>query len=357
MGKPDVLGSMSFRRLAEPREGAFDLLVPEGWLLEGGIVRANLMQQQVSAQTIAAKVDFAVKRDAQGSVMIRWCPEVMYCDMRFSSVAGFFPQGSNYMGMLVWSAMSAQDFATQMLFPWAHPQASDGRVEAQEAQPKWIEEHRAGAAARGLLTNLQYDAACVTVSYQEGGVRYREKLYVLLEAMFPLGVGSWSNKNSYYMRAPEDEFATWEPILTHMRTSSRSNYAWQANEIVSQEVLSRAFLNAQQAEQYRAQRALQVQRELQQSAQQMLEHKRRVHAEIRNDQYLTMSNQEEYVNPITKEIDTGSNQWLYRWVTPAGEEFYTDEEFADPNDTSVLGRNDWQRTPVRPRYPEGAAPA
>ena len=63
MGKPDVLGSMSFRRLAEPREGAFDLLVPEGWLLEGGIVRANLMQQQVSAQTIAAKVDFAVLED------------------------------------------------------------------------------------------------------------------------------------------------------------------------------------------------------------------------------------------------------------------------------------------------------
>ncbi|NLG28017.1 MAG: hypothetical protein GX557_08905 [Chloroflexi bacterium] len=351
------LGEMAFVRVNEPRENAFSLALPEGWQLEGGIVRENLAREAVSAQSIAAKVDLAVKRDTEGSVMLRWCPEILYCDLRYSPGGGIglFPQGSNYMGMLVWPAMSAEDFATQMLFPWAHPQASDVRVEAREAQPQWIDDYRQGVAARGLLTNLQYDAACVTLSYREANTRYREKVYVLLEAMFPLGVGTWSNKSSLCLRAPETEFAAWEPVLSYVRDSGQPNHAWQASEIVTQEILSQSFLDAQQAAQWRAQRQLQVQRELQRAAEQILEHKRRVHAEIRNDQYLTLTSQEEYLNPITRRIDMGSNQWRYRWVTDSGQEFYTNEEFLNPNDRRVLGRYDWQRTPVRPRYPDGPA--
>ena len=60
-----------FQPRNEPNENAFSLLVPQGWLVEGGIQRANLMNQVVSAQTIEAKVDFALKRDPQGSVMLR----------------------------------------------------------------------------------------------------------------------------------------------------------------------------------------------------------------------------------------------------------------------------------------------
>lgn len=352
--EPD-LKTMTFQRLNEPRENAFNLLVPAGWQLEGGIMRGDLMHQVVSAQTIAAKVDFAVKRDAQGSVMIRWCPEIVYCDMRYSPGGGmgFFQPGSNYMGMLVWPILSAQDFITQMLFPWAHPQASQGKVEAQESLPKWVEEYRQQVTAHGLAANLQYDAACVTMTYVEDGVRYREKAYTIIEAMFPLGVGNWSNKNAFYLRAPEDEFAAWERVLMFMRDSAQPNYQWQAREVVNQEFLSQAFLNAQQAEQWRAQRALQVQRQLQHAAEQMLEHKRRVNAEIRNDMYLMLTNQEEYMNPITNRVDFGSNQWRYRWVSPSGEEFYTNEEFHNPNDRSVLNRHDWEPTPVRPRYPDG----
>ena len=58
---------MRFRRVAEPREHAFTILVPQGWLSEGGIVRVNPAGAGGTANAIAAKVDFAVKREAQGT--------------------------------------------------------------------------------------------------------------------------------------------------------------------------------------------------------------------------------------------------------------------------------------------------
>jgi len=105
-------GNIIFQRKMEPTEGAFSVAVPQGWLIEGGIVRANHITQKISAQTIEAKVDASIKRDPSGSVMIRACPEIKYCDMRMSSVGrmGLFPPGSNYMGMIVWPVMPAQQF-------------------------------------------------------------------------------------------------------------------------------------------------------------------------------------------------------------------------------------------------------
>jgi len=40
-----------------------------------------------AANSIAAKCDFTVKRDAQGSVLIRFLPDVLYIDLRGSPAA------------------------------------------------------------------------------------------------------------------------------------------------------------------------------------------------------------------------------------------------------------------------------
>jgi hypothetical protein len=67
---------LGLRRAPEPNEGAFTVLVPEGWLVEGGIMRTNLMNQVVDAQSTEAKLDLTVKRDPAATVAIRWCPEI-----------------------------------------------------------------------------------------------------------------------------------------------------------------------------------------------------------------------------------------------------------------------------------------
>ena len=97
---------------------------------------------------------------------------------------------------------------------------------------------------------------------------------------------------------------------------------------------------------------LQIQQQMQQVDREIQENRMRTNAEIMNDNYLNLMELEEYVNPITNEVETGSNQWDYRWVNADGDEFYTDDETDDPNIPNLLNRDDWQKSKVRPRFPQ-----
>jgi len=340
--------SLILERKSEPRENAFSLQAPQGWIFEGGIQRANHMVQQVTAQTVEAKADFAIKKDIAGSVMMRLCPEMKYCDPRF--LAGFFPAGGNYGGRIVCQVMQAAQFLVNICFPWAHPRASQMQVVSSQAWDETVGDFRARAQKQGMP--FTYEGAEVAFRYFEDGVEYLEKAYTVIKNTGAAIAGQWSNKNTWYLRAPAVEMDAWEPVLRHIQRSIKFNVEWLAQELAMQEFLSGAFRQALNAEQARARRALELQHYLQKSQNEILEHRRQTHAEIRNDDYLWLTGQEEYVNPYTNEIDTGSNQYRHRWVTSSGDEFYTDEESINPNyDGGVLGRQDWKHTPVRPRRP------
>jgi hypothetical protein len=341
-----------FQRLAEPNENAFTIAVPKGWQLEGGIHRADLMHHVVDAQSIEAKLDLSVKSDSSGRVMIRWCPEYKFCDMRMNPAAMMFPPGSNYAGMIVQPMMSAVDFIIHSVLPWAHPNTQDVQVIEQGNQPLLEEAYQQRMAALGFPARFSYDGGSVTFSYTENGVHYHEKAQVVIENMGPIAGGMWSNKDTILLRAPQDEFEIWEPVLHHIQESLQLNFSWLAQEMVNQEFLAKSFLNAQQAQQARERRFLELQQQIQQMDRQIAEHRMRTNAEIMNDNYLTLMELEEYVNPITNEVETGSNQWDYRWVNAEGDEFYTDNEYHDPNIPGLLNCSDWQRTPVRPRFPQ-----
>jgi len=154
------------------------------------------------------------------------------------------------------------------------------------------------------------------------------------------------------VRAPEEEYESWEPVLRHVQESVKLNHQWLAQEIVNQEFLSRSFLNAQQASMARDRRMLEVRQHMQEMDRQIVEHRQRTNAEIHNDAYLTLMSLEEYVNPYTNESEVGSDQWEHRWVTESGDVYYTDEQNDDPNIPSALNRSDWRKTPVRPRFPQ-----
>jgi hypothetical protein len=260
------------------------LSVPHGWLLEGGILRADLTRhvdrRVVDAQSIEAKLDLAVKRDAAGSVMIRWCPEIKYCDMRASPAGtmGFFPPGSAVQGMTVSPLMSAQDFLIHVVFPWAHPQARRAQVVARETQPLLCQRYRQRIAALGILTNLQYDGGIVTFAYAEDGIRFEEKAQAVIESMGAMAGGMWSNKDTILVRAPEGELGDWEPILRHAQESVKIEPSWLAHEIVNQEFLSRSFLNAQQASIARDRRMLEIQQQIQQLDREIVQHRARTNA-------------------------------------------------------------------------------
>ena len=63
---------------------------------------------------------------------------------------------------------------------------------------------------------------------------------------------------------------------------------------------------------------------------------------------LTLTGQD-YINPFTHEVERGSNEWKYRWVTPSGEEVYSNADNYDPNFDSNINRTDFKRSAVRER--------
>ncbi len=329
-----------FQRVSEGREKAFDLLIPKGWVTEGGIFRVDPTAQGGAAQSIAAKLDFSVKKDRAGSVMIRWLPDILYFDARMSPAGqmGLFPPGSNYNGMTVYPLMSAQQFLTQIVFPYAHPQATAVQATEQQNLTKLAQDYQRRVQAAMPQMTFSYDAALLTRTYNEGGIAYKEKMIAVIENWGQLGAGMWGNKETFFIRAPAKEFAQWEPVFSIIQNSVRINPQWMIGEIRGQMQRSKVMLEVQQ--------------DVERIGREITENRQKTMAEIHNDMFLTLTDQEEYVNPYTNKVETGSNQWNYRWVDEGGDVIYTNDESYDPRTDVNLNRNDFKRTPVRKRFPQ-----
>lgn len=332
-----VADTMIFQRVQEPREHAFSLLMPRGWQVEGGIFRVNPVTQGGPAQSIAAKLDFAVKKDHEGTVMTRRLPDMFYFDARHTPAGqmGMFPPGSNYNGMTVYPLMSALGFINDMAFPYAHPQASDIRVVEQRPMPELARVYLQVARAVAPMIDFSYDAAIITVTYREGGVRYKEKMFCVIENWGQAGAGMWGNKDVFLVRAPEADFDEWAPVFSIMQESVRINPSWLAAEIRGQ--IERGEIAAR------------TQSEVQRIERDITNHRQKVNAEINNDMFLTLTEQEEYVNPYTNEVEMGSNQWQHRWVNETGDVIYTNDGDYDPRTDVNLNRTDYKRSKVRKR--------
>jgi hypothetical protein len=328
---------VTFTQVAEPRESAFRIRIPRGWQTEGGIFRVDPTGAGGPAQSVAAKLDFAVKKDEAGSVMIRWLPDVMFYDSRRSPAGqmGLFPPGSNYQGMTVRYVMPAEQFIREVAFPYAHPQAGNVTVTEQKPLPGLARRHREQAQSTFPGATFSYDAALVTFTYAEDGRNYEEKMVAVVEDWGQLGAGMWGNKETMLARTPVKEFEEWEPYFSTIQGSVVLNPSWVVGEIQGQIRRGEIVLNTQ--------------REIQRIGREIVDHRQRTNGEIMNDMYLTFTEQEEYVNPYTNEVEMGTNQWRHRWVNESGDVIYTDSEDYNPNVDIEVNRSDYRRTPIRRR--------
>lgn len=339
--RPDPV--MVFDRVNEPVERAFSVLVPQGWRIRGGIVRVDPLARGGPAQSIAAKVDFAVLSDEDATVAVRWLPDTLYADMSASPAAahGLFPPGSHYQGMTVLALTGAADFTRRWLLPALHPDASELRIVRQSAAPEVATAHT--RLARSLIPAIDFthDAAATIIEYEDGGVSYRESLFVVVENWGRAGAGMWGTKDVLVARAPAAVFDAWQPVLGIIQSSVRVDAQWLAGEIRGQ--IRRGEIAAR------------TMAEIQRIGREITEHRRLTHAEIHNDMFLALTGQEEYVNPFTGEIETGSDHWRHRWENPDGRIIYTDREDYDPNVDLHLNRSDFRRSHIRERFPDSGA--
>lgn len=331
--------AIMFNRKNEPNENAFSILVPKGWKIEGGIFRVNPTTQGGPAQSIAAKIDFAVKKDKKGSVMIRWLPDMLYFDVRNTPAGqmGMFPEGSNYQGMTVSYIKSAENFIREIAFPYAHPKADNIRIVERKKLPGVINNYSKRVKQLMPFTTMSYDAAIIKFRYDENGDRYEESIVSLIEDWGRLGAGMWGNKETFLIRTPVGQFKEYAPVFSVIQNSVKINLQWIIGEVKGQATRGRIAINTQ--------------KEIQRIGKEIAEQRKETNAEINNDMFLTLTEQEEYVNPYTNEIEVGSNQWKYRWENESGDIIYTNDENYNPTTDININRNDYKKSKIRKRFP------
>ena len=99
----------------------------------------------------------------------------------------------------------------------------------------------------------------------------------------------------------------------------------------------------------RAKSALETQRYINKVANEIVENRRRTNAEIRHEQYLFITGQEEYTNPFTGQHERDTSYYQYRWVNNQGDYLYTDENGFDPNKYEEYNTREWKRTLIMKR--------
>jgi len=335
-------GALVFEKRWEPREKAFSVMVPRGWKTEGGTFHINPLETNGPGNSIDTKCDFTVKRDDAGTVYIRWLPTWNYADLsspQFAMTAGFFPPGSHYQGMPVRPLPGVFAFL-QETFPRLHPRATGVKVVEKHDMPELAAVYRRlnkpvnDMMAPLGLPPMGFSAGGIVLEYQEGGVRYREALLAALVDNRG-GAASWSNQHTLALRAPSAEAERWKPVLDIVRRSLRFNPQWVA-----------AYARAQGE---RAQMARETMEYIQRIDQEILENRRKTHADIRHENYLFLTGQEEYVNPYTREVERDTSEFKHRWTNFNGDRIYSEDRDFDPNKVRELNNVEWKKTPVRER--------
>lgn len=278
--------------------------------------------------SVGAKIEFSEKKDAAGTVMMHWLPNISYKDPRL--VQGF-QVGSNYMGMMVLPVMDAQNYLARWIFPRQRPKAQHVEMLDRKPLPQLVRQYMQKAAP-GLPAH--FDAALLTVTYDEGGVHYKEQMAAVIENIEG-ATGWWTNHDTLMVRSPAGEFEQNRPLFATIQSSIQGNPQWVTGE------------NRGAAQ--RAQNALRTQRYLQDQQRQIVEHRRETNAEIRYEHWLDIAGKEDYVNPHTGKVEVDSNQWKNRWERGNGDVVVSNDPNYDPNFDPKAAHTDYKRSGVRPR--------
>ncbi len=318
-------------KIQEPNEKAFTILKPSGWLVEGGIVRWDPVSSGGAANAIEAKIDFSLKMNDKGSVKIHWLPDIYFVDLTGSPVAGMFPEGSTYNGMPVLHKLNAGDYLRNHLLPYIHPNPDNLSILLLKELPD-VEKLCYDMDMMKQM-GCQYSSALLEYTYNENGVRFKERAFCILQDMGPYTAGMWKNRSTIIIRTPEGSFDFWEAVFHEIGSSVVLNPDWIKGELQGQIQRGNTMIKTMQD-------VARIGEEIQKGH-------ANTNAEIHHQAYLNLTSQEDYINPYTSEVETGTNQWDYRWVDDLGNVIYTDQEEYNPNLDPELQMDGFRKSNVK----------
>lgn len=195
---------MERQPVVEPREQAFRVPIPTGWIPYAAVDRNTLGGKGV--------LRFSAKRDPQGlmTANMPWNTWNYMDGMgALGGWSGFFTGGYEALPY-----RSAAQYCADKLVPELARKLRGARVERILDRPDWAELGQLEMLQSGYPPgSFDSSSALLEMTYEENGLRLRHKLRL---ASLRMGGGSamWSVFNDIDYRAPEAEFAAWEPILS-----------------------------------------------------------------------------------------------------------------------------------------------
>ena len=328
-------GGISFTRVFEPNERAFSILMPRGWQYQGGLFRINAAEAGGPLNAMEAKCDLLFASDARGTVAFRILPDIVY---GHSHIGGGYFQGRSYQGAEV-RALADAPTHLKSLIQSLHPNASGmqlidihrlpGEIEAMNRQMAYTNQLFSQIGLGGQT--FQCDAAGAVYDYTEDGTVYRE---VMVTGIVDMRAAlTWKNTRTLAFRAPAAQFESLKPIMDVMRLSVQFNPQW--------------ILKEAKGQQERARIVMTVFDEMQRIDREIAARSTINREEIMNDNYLVLTGQEEFVNPHTGQVEVDTDAYRYRWKTPSGDVYYTNNEDENPN--IFLHESGYERTQIRKR--------
>jgi hypothetical protein len=324
-------GAVYFTRMNEPNEKAFSLLVPKGWIIDGGAIRILDPNSAGANNMTDCKFDLSVKKDPKGSVMIRWLPEILCIDQKN---AWGNPEGAIFNNTLVRKKRDPVAFITQVAIPYAHPHASKINITGTKQLSDLVALYSSSLdPSIKMITNMVYYAAMIEFNYEEEKKLYTERMVTVIEDYGINGGGLWKNRQTMLIRTLEGEMEKWEPVFLVIQNSGIWSLSWITGEVNGQR--QRSGLIAA------------TQKELQEIDNAINESRRRTSSEINKDMYLTLTGQNEYSNPYTGKVETDTDKWKYRWVNSSGDIIYSDNQTYDPNNDLSLNVSGFKKSVPR----------
>ena len=174
------------RRVDEPNEKGFSVLVPEDWEIKGGVFNVHPDQTSGPANSITPKYDFAVMNTPSGEVMVHWIPTWNYADLSMAPSNGILQPGPYYQGMPVRSFCSPEAFLRDLLAR-ERPTATgisvlgrDSLVEIDRAYEERFAEVNQSLLQMNLAP-VRFESLALLVEYTENNTRFREVLTPLVD--------------------------------------------------------------------------------------------------------------------------------------------------------------------------------
>jgi len=264
-------------------------------------------------------------------VVIHWLPDIYFVDLTGSHVSGMFREGSTYNGMPVLHKMDAVSFLNGYLTPYLHPNVQQMTPISSRNLPDV--EQLCYNTDRMKQMGCTYSVAVSEYTYSENGTRFKERAFCIIQDMGPYTAGMWKNRNTVVIRAPEESFAGWESVFHEIGQSVELNPDWIISELKGQI--------------QRGNTMIQTMQDISRISEEIQRGHAETNAKINHQAYLHLTDQEDFINPYTNQVERGSNHWDHRWVDDLGNVIYTDSEDYNPNNDLELHMDGFRRSKIR----------